>query len=298
MSVMKPPQVPSWLLKLFTVAPRLARRLVTAYLLRRPPAWLPLYQQAAAQSLQLAGVARPGLDAQVAQLPLRFFADVMFLRHAPLRALRKLPIQVTGAEYAVARDGQGTLFACANLSCFYALFLSPPPGLTEVLVVTPNVPPEEDRALCRRIETVTGVKLTLVAASTKSAIAIARHLRKGGAVATMLDSWISGTPFLAVPLLGHLAATPRGLYEILARTPARIVPVYGLRRGEGFHVTYQLPILTQGQTPLYLACDVNGRLEDVIRQHPEQWSLWPALPGRWKAAAQAPEPASAAAEAA
>lgn len=287
MAVMKAPKVPSWLLKCFAIAPRLARRLVTTYLMRRPPDWLALYRKAAAQSLQFAGATRPGLEDQVAQLPMRFVADVMFLRHAPLSAVRKLPLQVYGADNAAPVEGQGTVFACSNFGCFYALFLAPPAGITDVLVVTPTVPPEEDRALCRRIEAVSGVKLTLVEASTKSAIAIARQLRKGGAVATMLDSWISGTPFLVAPFLGHPAATPRGLYEILARTPARVVPVYGLRRGEGFDITYQRPICAMGKTPVALAEAVNQRLEELILEHPEQWSLWPAVPGRWKAAADA-----------
>lgn len=287
MAVMKAPKVPGWLLKGFAIAPRLTRRLVTAYLLRRPPDWLAHYRAAASQSLDCLGLAQPERVAQVGQLPMRFVADVMFLRHAPLAALRRLPLRLFGAEHAVPVDGQGTVFACSNFGCFYANFLAPPPGITEVLVVTPNVPPEEDRALCRRIEAVSGVKLTLVAASTKSAIAIARTLRKGGAVATMLDSWLSNTPMIVAPFLGHPAATPRGLYEILARTPARIVPVYGLRRGEGFDITYQRPICAMGQTPEALATAVNARLEELVREHPEQWALWPALPGRWKAAADA-----------
>jgi lauroyl/myristoyl acyltransferase len=247
------------------------------------------WNHASRQVMRAIGVQSPAVYREAALLPHRLMADTLFLRHAPLPALTALPRIIHGMPALEAldarREGRGVLFACANLGCFYLSLTAHPSWIDDVLVITPNVPPPEERLLCDRLEAWSGLHVELTAATRQSAVAIARRLGQGGAVATMLDAHLPDTPFLTAPFFGRPAATPRGIYEIAVKQQALVVPAYNVCVDGTFHLFFDDAIDSRGRDAAAVAAEVNRHFETVIRRHPGQWRLWATLPQRWSQAA-------------
>ena len=91
-----------------------------------------------------------------------------------------------------------------------------------------------------------------------------------------------------VPFLGAPASTIPTPAELALRTGAAIIPAFSERTGPGFRYVARFgpPVACaasgdHGADVLRITAEINRRLEDAVRAHPEQW-LWAHR--RWKTA--------------
>lgn len=124
-----------------------------------------------------------------------------------------------------------------------------------------------------------------VVPKSRSARAVLKELKRGGLVAVMLDQNVDWYDGEWVDFFGRPACTNKGLALLAMTTGAPVVPFYGFRAPDGLFDMYfeaPAPMRKTGDklqdvwdnTQLYTKA-----LEEIIRQHPEQW-FW--LHQRWK----------------
>lgn len=102
-----------------------------------------------------------------------------------------------------------------------------------------------------------------------------RFLRKGNAVAILLDQYVHGGAPLT--FFGKPAPTSLSAAEMALKYDALLVPVYGIRRGKSFDILAEAPI--PHSDPLTMTQAINDSLEARVRANMEQW-LW--IHRRWK----------------
>ena len=110
--------------------------------------------------------------------------------------------------------------------------------------------------------------------------AMLRFLRKGNAVAILLDQYVhegADLQFFGKPTRTSLSAAQMAL-----KYDALLVPVYGIRRGRSFDILAEAPIPhTDAET---MTQAINDSLEARVRADMDQW-LW--IHRRWKGALRA-----------
>ncbi len=109
-----------------------------------------------------------------------------------------------------------------------------------------------------------------------------RAMKQGKAVGILVDQKMNdGIP---VPFFGRAAMTAPGLAELALRYDCPVVPAHVVRlRGATFKVIIDKPLVVtrtgdRTQDVVRLMGQINQRLEDWVRQAPEQW-LW--VHNRW-----------------
>lgn len=121
-----------------------------------------------------------------------------------------------------------------------------------------------------------------------------RALKQGEMVGVTLDQNMRRRRGMFVNFFGEQACTTPGLAYLAAHSGAPVVPLYIIRQPGGRHVVHALPALSpppdreeatiQAATQTY-----SNILENIIRQHPDQW-LW--LHNRWRTRPEQPIPPS------
>lgn len=105
--------------------------------------------------------------------------------------------------------------------------------------------------------------------------AMLRFLRKGNAVAILMDQFVhEGAP---VTFFGKPARTSTSAAEMALKYDALLVPVYGIRNGSSFDIVAEDPI--PHTDALTMTQAINDSLEARVRAHMDQW-LW--IHRRWK----------------
>lgn len=108
-----------------------------------------------------------------------------------------------------------------------------------------------------------------------------RHLRKGHAVAILLDQYVNKGA--ALTFFGQPAPTALSAAEMALKYDALLIPAYGIRRGDGgFDLRIEAPIPPSDAMTMTQA--INDSLEAQVRAHMDQW-LW--IHRRWKPERQA-----------
>ncbi|MBW2714309.1 MAG: lysophospholipid acyltransferase family protein [Deltaproteobacteria bacterium] len=109
---------------------------------------------------------------------------------------------------------------------------------------------------------------------------ILRALKKGHAVPVLNDQYVRPERGVMARLFGVRCSTSHGIAALALRSGAAIVPVYALRKGEeDLHRIIFLPEIPvreledKAATIQRITEDCNAVLEELIREHPEQW-LW------------------------
>lgn len=112
-----------------------------------------------------------------------------------------------------------------------------------------------------------------------------RALQNNGVILLALDQHVSNT-FVTVPFFGRPAQTSTIPALLALRYGVPVVPAYPIRGRDGRNITRALPEVTPdwtGDTEEERVERTTRRfvslLEDLIRQHPEQW-LW--MHRRWR----------------
>jgi len=268
--------------------PGATRDLLQAWIRSRPEPWMASYAPAVRSALIAAGRYNSELERAVLRLPSEFLADSLFLQHAPEKVILDQTIQVTGVSLdellRMRRTGRGLLLACSNFGCFYKSLLACRGVIDDLLIVTGGPVPAGEHRLKDRLEKLGGLQIRLMPVDSRSAIAIARQFKGGGAVATMLDTCLPQSQTLIAPFLGRPAVSPSGIYQLVSRFSALVVPMFCLRRGDGLEVVLDEPIDSVGSDDWEIARKVNDRIGARIMAEPEQWMMWPALLDRWQRA--------------
>ena len=267
--------------------PHLTQAALPHLLYRRQEPWEAEFQAAAEQAMQQAGMWTKERASSIAMLHAKFVADVLFMEHASDKAIAARSVRTIGLTTKAISDvmakGRGVIIGCSNFGCFYEGLLQCKGVFDDILIVLGGEP-QRGSGLKERLESLTGMSIRLVTVNPRSAISISRQLHRGGAVATMLDTYIPGSPKVIAPFMGRPAASPAGIYQIASRQNAVIFPVFTFRRKRGTDVEICLPIDAGGQETIALAGAVNACIEQRIRFAPEAWAMWPALLERWSAA--------------
>jgi len=176
-------------------------------------------------------------------------------------------------------EGRGLLVLSAHLGHWDLLACASARSGIPVAVVTRSIKQGalnrfwmEDREAC-------GVRLLPAAGSARE---ILKALRRGSAVAMLIDQHEPGGE--VVSFFGRPASTSTALARLARATRVPVVPVFLVRRGDGFVLDVGEPV------PLRWTQDRRGDLhratqqlttvvEEAIARCPEQW-LW--LHRRWK----------------
>lgn len=244
------------------------------------------YIRETTQALQAVGLYSGDLLEQLSTVPASSYAIQRLFQHGSVDHIRNRAAPPTGIGLEVVRaalkQGHGLILGCTHVGNFYEAFAQFGLLHDEVLIVTGNQNYSE-RMVARMCE-LSGIRIRVVPSATRSSLAIARHLKRGGVVATMLDLYSDATLSLESPFFGRLAATPAGIYQLSVMTgapivPMAVVPVQGRRVAVEFDA-----VVEPAESAEATAASVNRRLEQMIRRHPELWSVWPSLLDRWRLA--------------
>ncbi len=87
---------------------------------------------------------------------------------------------------------------------------------------------------------------------------------------------------IEIPFLGKEARFPLGVARIAKKTDALIVPFYVFESCDGLCARFYPPIEAKNFGELEIMRQLVSLLEKNIRQYPEQWWLWRALPLMWQ----------------
>ncbi|MGV6847629.1 MAG: lysophospholipid acyltransferase family protein [Marinibacterium sp.] len=124
---------------------------------------------------------------------------------------------------------------------------------------------------------ITAIGTPLFTQSRKGMANMVRHLKAGGVTAIVADRHaVGGT---VMPFFGQPAATSLVTAELALRFDAPLLPVYGIRNSDGMSFTIVTEDPIPPTDPETMTREVTRRLEDLVRQHMDQW-LW--IHRRWK----------------
>ena len=109
-------------------------------------------------------------------------------------------------------------------------------------------------------------------------------LRKNELIGFILDQNMINTEGVFVDFFGKPACTTPGLAYMSAQSGAPVIPAFMIREGEGRHRVKILPVLEpppdrKPETILRATQEYTKIIEQVIREHPEQW-IW--IHRRWR----------------
>ncbi len=203
------------------------------------------------------------------------FAKFPAIRHQPLDRW----IRLEGGEYfdEALRTGRGVLFATAHLgnwelSAFAHARMTAPMSV----VVRPLDNPWIDRMVERR-RALTGNRPI---GKKDFARAILKALAANQAVGILIDQNATLDSGVFVDFFGVPACAGTGFAKLAAHSGAVVIPGFALwSEEERRYILRFYPPVEMTGNPMRDTQELQSRLEEVIRAHPEQW-LW--IHRRWK----------------
>lgn len=274
--------------KIFEVAPGFAHSTATWVAKKMQDPQAALRQKAMIEeALRAVGLWSEPLVEMLSGLHGKQAADLRLIRCATVQDVKGLQRGAAGggveAVGAALAGGRGLIFGCTHIGLFHHALIHAGTFASEIMVVTgnQNYSPE----VVKRLEVLSGLRIKMEKAQTSSAMSIARHLRRGGVVATMLDHYVETTLSVNAPFFGRPAATPAGIYQIASMTKSPIIPVAVVGFDGGWMTVMEEAVVPQGNA-VELAATVNRVIEGMIRRRPQYWSNWALLGKRWAKAQQ------------
>lgn len=246
------------------------------------------HRERVVQVLRDVGLHSPELVTALADLPAAAFAEQRLIRHGTVGHLRSIQGDPSGIGLLplqnALRQGRGLILGCTHIGLFHhALIQSRRLGTeTEILVISGNR--RQSPLMVQRLAELSGQQMRIVSANTASALAVARHLRRGGIVATMLDLYVDSTLAFDVPFFGRPAAAPAGIFQLAVATGAPIAPICVTTDRAGRKSVEIDSVLQPAASALDLAAETCARIERMVRRHVATWSAWPSLTYRWRLA--------------
>lgn len=218
----------------------------------------------------------------------RYLIDLGVLMHAREAAVHSRFANVRCEGLDIWRDVKrdGVIFFSAHFACFY-IGLFAPEVFQDTLIIRRFHSPGRNRLL-ERVSRFSGKGVEMVGLTDKHVgLRLLGRLRRGGAVAAMMDYFYEDTSLVVTDFMGAPAATPAGLAMMAVRIQCPVVPVFILRDGDGYLVKFEEPLvpsdsaLSREEATFMLVSSMNAAIERTARHYPEQWTFWPSLPRRW-----------------
>ena len=113
----------------------------------------------------------------------------------------------------------------------------------------------------------------------KGVAALIRHLKEGGIIGIVADVGSRKAPLLS--FFGKPAHTPLSAAEWAVKYDAVMIPVFGLRQPDGLSFRLHVGDVIPNGEPSEMMQRYNDVVEEIVRDHPEQW-FW--VHRRWKLA--------------
>jgi Kdo2-lipid IVA lauroyltransferase/acyltransferase len=187
-------------------------------------------------------------------------------------------IEAVGVEYgdAAVAAGKGVMFFSGHLANWEATpIVATWRGYEGAIVYRPPNNPYVDRWIARqRAKKGPAEQISKGARGTRRIFTL---LRRGKSIFILVDQkTYEGVP---APFFGREAMTTPAPASLMLKLGASLVPVSSMRlKGAHFRVTIHPPIefTPSGNAALdvlELTARINAKVEEIVRQHPEQW-LW------------------------
>jgi len=245
------------------------------------------YQCESEEALRESGLYSKLVAHEVGMLRMKFVADQMFLEYAKVTNVAALvPAVAEGdANFLAIRQqiaiGRPFLFGCSYFGCMFFVLLALKDLVSDLLIVTAGDPTPSIR-LFKKIGEASGININVVGATENVvALQILRQLKRGGAVATMLDCFYATNPCLYTDFLGKPAASPGTLYGLGQRANAIVVPTASIQRGGEQTLDVGELIDLQSTSIEEASQRVNDYFSNLVRTYPDQWMGWQNLLTRW-----------------
>ena len=126
-------------------------------------------------------------------------------------------------------------------------------------------------------EAIRGVAEPAFARGRKGLAQMVKYLRGGGIIALLVDQHVGDGADLT--FFGHPAKTTLSAAEMALKYNALVLPVFGVRQPDGLTLRALIQEEIPHSTAEEMAQAMNDALEEMVRQHPEQW-FW--VHRRWK----------------
>jgi len=214
----------------------------------------------------------------------RYWAEVFWARPRRRQAIIDHAV-VEGLDHVLAaRDSpEGVVFALPHVGNWEAA------GAVAVDLGVPVLAVAEGLANKRLVDWFLGIRTALgievVLADESPTRRLVRRLKEGGTVALVCDRDILGSG-IEVEFFGEITKMPAGPVALADRTGAVVLPVgafFAPGRGHRLVVGSPLQISALADRAARVHAGVQAlarRLEDIVRQDPEQWHLlvphWPS----------------------
>ena len=190
-------------------------------------------------------------------------------------------VEMEGLEEmkAALAQGKGVIGVCAHLGCWEMLGPCCATRIAPVTVVVKYLRNPLVQALREEMQRHEGIRLVDVRAGRERMRALLSALRRGEVTGLFVDQYRHGAE--RVPFFGYPVRTNPVAAVLAERTGAPVILAYVVRRRFGRYVMVmerlEPPALPE-DTPkeeriLRLTAFFNGKIEEAIRAHPEQW-LW------------------------
>ena len=216
----------------------------------------------------------------------RYWAEVFWMRPSRYDTVVDHS-DVEGADYAyeVLAAGNGLILALPHLGNWEAAGAKANAIGLRVLAAAEALANRRVVAWFSQVRAACGIDVVIAGKGSRVTADLMRRLADGGVIALVADRDVSGRG-VEVEFFGETTTMPAGAVALADRTGASIVPVGTyFNQGRG-HVFIMHPRLELSQSPDRSTRIEQGtqalahRLEDIIRQAPEQWHLfqpnWPA----------------------
>lgn len=273
----------NWKWRIYRVAPRLAHALSACghFLRWRKTSVARAYLHLSTAAFTETGFQR-GLQRKLNELPARFMADVELLAYAPDRAVlgRCLPPRPEDRAKLAALKDRGVLIASSNFACFYYGLVCCREGLDAVMVVVKSIT-AENLGLVKRISRLTSIRLDVVSLDKAGFLRMARVLKSGGAVVTMLDTCVVEVDDRRRGvLLDREVYYNATVFDLATRLKASVLPLSVFRRGWKFEVDFGDIIDASCLDSGTVAQRVLDQFSERVTRYPEQWMAWPNMTQR------------------
>jgi lauroyl/myristoyl acyltransferase len=208
----------------------------------------------------------------------RYYADLIRMPHMDVHRFYERTFTLEGLSHLqkALAEGKGAVLASAH-------FGNPEIGVqvlaaVDILVLALIEPlePSQLLRLTQRLRSAHGH--TYLPATFSGVKEVLRHLRRGGAVAILIDRDIQGRG-VPVPLCGRPAPMPMGAVDLALRTGAELIPAF-VHREPGFryhgYIGPPLSLVRSDDEQRDLrvnSANLLARFEEHLRADPGQWAV-------------------------
>ncbi len=217
----------------------------------------------------------------------RYWAEVFWARPRRRRSiLARSTLERSDILHDAMRTGRGVVLALPHTGNWEAAGLRAADEGARVLAVAENLSNERIRDWFLGLRTLMEIDVVLTGRGARVTGELIRRLREGGTIALLSDRDLTGRG-VPVTFFGEETTLPAGPVALADRTGAVLLPVgiYFADEGGGHrfvvHPPLEIPEAATADERVALGTQALAlKLEEIIRERPEQWHVivpnWPS----------------------